>query len=205
MVSKAASDAADGSRNHTVLTAEAVWAALEDVADPEIPALSVVELGMVRDVEVEPAPRGESRGSGSRACGDGNEAGGAASEAGGARVRVDITPTFAGCPAFHAITEAVEARVRGLGAGEVRVRRVLSPAWSSDDMTDTARAKLKAFGLAPPEPHGGLLLPALDAPVPCPRCGSFDTELRNAFGSALCREIHTCRACGEPFERFKPL
>jgi len=171
-------------RSARALTPEAVWTALQDVADPEIPVLSVVELGMVRAVVLEPPA-----------------AGGAA----GARVRVDVTPTFAGCPAFHAISEAVRSRVSELGAAEVEVRRVLSPAWSSDDMTDTARTKLRAFGLAPPDPHGGLLLPALDAPVACPRCGSFDTELKNAFGSALCREIYTCRSCGEPFERFKPL
>jgi ring-1,2-phenylacetyl-CoA epoxidase subunit PaaD len=72
-------------------------------------------------------------------------------------------------------------------------------------MSDEARAKLRAFGLAPPRPHGGLVELELDAPVPCPRCGSPDTILRNAFGSALCREIRGCRACGETFERFKPL
>ncbi len=157
-------------------TPEAIWAALQDVKDPEIPVVSVVELGMVRAVEVT-----------------------------GTHVRVDITPTFAGCPAFHAIREAVGARIRELGADEVEVRRNLAPAWSSDDMSDAARAKLRAFGIAPPNAHHGLVLPELEAPVPCPRCHSFDTELRGAFGSALCREIYTCRACQETFERFKPL
>ena len=157
-------------------TLEAIWAALQDVKDPEIPVVSVVELGMVRAVEVE-----------------------------GTRVRVDITPTFAGCPAFHAIREAVSERILALGATEVDVRRRLAPAWSSDDMSDTARAKLRAFGIAPPNAHHGLVLPELEAPVPCPRCNSFDTEIRGAFGSALCREIYTCRACQETFERFKPL
>ena len=158
------------------LTPEAVWAALQDVKDPEIPVVSVVELGMVRDVVIT----------------DGN-------------VVVEITPTFAGCPAFDAIRDAVAARVRELGAASVEVRRRLSPAWSTDDMSDAARRKLHDFGLAPPQAHGGLLLPALEAPVACPRCGSLDTELRNAFGSALCREIYTCRSCRETFERFKPL
>jgi len=158
------------------LTPERVWAALAQVEDPEMPVVSIVDLGMVRAVEVD-----------------------------GGAVRVDVTPTFAGCPAFQAIRDAVATRVRGLGATAVTVRRVLSPAWSSDDMSDAARAKLRAFGLAPPDPHGGLLLPALEAPVACPRCGSLDTELTSAFGSALCREIYTCRACREPFERLKPL
>ncbi|MEJ2291086.1 MAG: phenylacetate-CoA oxygenase subunit PaaJ [Deinococcales bacterium] len=158
------------------LTPEAVWVALDDVKDPEIPVVSVVELGMVRDVTITEG-----------------------------HVVVDITPTFAGCPAFHAIREAVAERVRALGAEAVEVRRRLSPAWSTDDMSEAARTKLHDFGIAPPQPHGGLLLPALDAPVACPRCGSLDTELRNAFGSALCREIYTCRSCHETFERFKPL
>jgi ring-1,2-phenylacetyl-CoA epoxidase subunit PaaD len=157
-------------------TPEAVWAALQEVKDPEIPVVSVVELGMVRAVEVT-----------------------------GTHVRVDITPTFAGCPAFHAICAAVSDRIRTLGASEVEVRRQLAPAWSSDDMSDAARTRLHAFGIAPPRAHGGLVLPELEAPVACPRCGSFDTDLRGAFGSALCREIYTCRSCHETFERFKPL
>ncbi|MEJ2665753.1 MAG: phenylacetate-CoA oxygenase subunit PaaJ [Deinococcales bacterium] len=158
------------------LDAKTVWAALEDVKDPEVPVLSVVELGMVRDVAV--AAEG---------------------------VRVDITPTFAGCPAFVAIAEAVRERVSRLGAAAVEVRRVLSPAWSSDAITAAGRAKLHDFGLAPPAVHGGALLPALEAPVPCPHCGSLDTQLRSAFGSALCREFYTCRSCQEAFERFKPV
>ncbi len=158
------------------LTPDAVWAALDDVPDPEIPVVSVVELGMVREVRVD-----------------------------GDRVHVDLTPTFAGCPAFHAIRAAVEGRLAALGAREVEVHRRLAPPWSSDDLTDAARRKLADFGIAPPAPHGGAPLPLLDAPVACPRCGSLDTELTSAFGSALCREIHRCRSCLEPFERFKPL
>ncbi len=168
--------AAESLETGAPLTPEAAWAALQDVKDPEIPVVSVVELGMVRAVEVT-----------------------------GGHVRIDITPTFAGCPAFHAIREAVSARMRALGATEVEVRRRLAPAWSSDDMSDAARTKLRAFGIAPPRAHGGLVLPELEAPVACPRCSSFDTELRGAFGSALCREIYTCRSCQETFERFKPL
>ncbi len=158
------------------LAREAIWRALEDVMDPEIPVLSLVDLGIVRAVEVEDTA-----------------------------VRVDLTPTFSGCPAFEVMRREVAARVLALGASEVEVRRVLSPAWSTDEMSEGAREKLLRFGLAPPAPHGGLLELALEGPVPCPRCGSFDTVLHNAFGSALCREIHGCRACGETFERFKPL
>lgn len=154
----------------------AVWGALQAVKDPELPAVSLVELGVARAVVVD-----------------------------GSSVRVDLTPTFAGCPAFEVMRAEVEQRVRALGATAVEVRRVLAPAWSSDDVTPEGRRKLHAFGLALPRRHGGLLEIALEAPARCPRCASFDTELRNAFGSTLCREIHTCRACHETFERFKPL
>jgi ring-1,2-phenylacetyl-CoA epoxidase subunit PaaD len=163
-------------RRPAALDRETIWRALEDVMDPEIPVLSLVDLGIVRAVEVEDTA-----------------------------VQVDLTPTFSGCPAFEVMRRDVAARVLALGASEVEVRRVLSPAWSTDEMSEGGREKLLRFGLAPPAPHGGLLELALEAPVPCPRCGSFDTVLHNAFGSALCREIHGCRACGETFERFKPL
>lgn len=158
------------------LDVAAVWDALQAVKDPELPAVSLVELGVARAVAVD-----------------------------GSSVRVDLTPTFAGCPAFEVMRAEVEQRVRALGATAVEVRRVLAPAWSSDDLTPEGRRKLDAFGLALPRRHGGLLEIALEAPARCPRCASFDTELRNAFGSTLCREIHTCRACHETFERFKPL
>ncbi len=154
----------------------ALWRALQDVKDPEIPALSVVELGIVRAVHV---------------------------HEGGARV--DLSPTFAGCPAYTAMADAVRERLAALGLEPVEVRRALSPAWSTDDITDEGRRKLRAFGIAPPGVHGGLLEIELEAPVPCPRCGGLDTALRNSFGSTLCREIRTCRACQETFERFKPL
>ncbi|HEX7040789.1 MAG TPA: 1,2-phenylacetyl-CoA epoxidase subunit PaaD [Trueperaceae bacterium] len=157
--------------------AAAAWDALREVKDPELPAVDVVELGIVRDV---------------RAAGDAGP------------VEVTITPTFSACPALRVIEAEVRRAVEALGV-EARVVTALSPPWTSDDMTDEAREKLRAFGIAPPGRHGGLLEIALDAPVRCPRCGHPDTRLRNAFGSTLCREIRTCRSCGETFERFKPL
>jgi ring-1,2-phenylacetyl-CoA epoxidase subunit PaaD len=161
-----------------------VWQALEGVTDPEIPVLNIVEMGLVREVTV--SPSGDPAGTGQR-------------------VSVVITPTFSGCPALHVIQENVAHAVRATGASQVQVSTRLSPAWSTDEMTDGARTKLLKFGIAPPQPHGGLIQLALDAPVHCPRCGHPDTRLRNAFGSALCREIRTCQACHETFERFKPL
>lgn len=154
----------------------AVWQALATVTDPEIPVLNIVEMGLVREVSFV-----------------------------GGSVHVVITPTFSGCPALHVIEENVASAVRAAGFPHVEVTSRLSPPWSTDEMTDEARRKLEAFGIAPPQPHGGLLQIALDAPVRCPRCGHPDTRLRNPFGSALCREIRTCQGCQETFERFKPL
>lgn len=156
----------------------AVWRALASVTDPEIPVLNVVEMGLIRQVAVTEPQRD---------------------------VEVTITPTFSGCPALRVIEEEVAAAAQRAGAATVRVRTTLAPPWSTDDMTDEARRKLEAFGIAPPAPHGGLLQIAIDAPVRCPHCGHPDTRVRNAFGSTLCREIRTCAACHETFERFKPL
>lgn len=157
------------------------WEALRTVHDPEIPVLNIVEMGLVREVAHLPTDVG----------------------AGG--IRVVITPTFSGCPALHVIEENVATAVRAAGVEHVEVSTRLSPPWSTDEMTDEARRKLEEFGIAPPQPHGGLLQIALDAPVRCPRCGYPDTRLRNPFGSALCREIRTCQSCEETFEAFKPL
>ncbi|HET9027279.1 MAG TPA: 1,2-phenylacetyl-CoA epoxidase subunit PaaD [Trueperaceae bacterium] len=154
------------------------WEALSTVLDPELPAVNIVELGLVREVTATSAPDG---------------------------VLVAITPTFSACPAWHVIERNAVAALEAAGVGRVVVEKRIAPAWSSDDMTEGARAKLERFGIAPPAVHGGLVQLAIEAPVRCPRCGHPDTRLRNAFGSTLCREIRTCAACHETFERFKPL
>lgn len=159
-----------------MVTEAAVWQALAEIPDPEIPVVSLVELGVVRAVTVTAA-----------------------------EVQVDFTPTFSGCPALAAMRDAITARLTALGAPRVRVNTVLHPPWTSDWITEAARAKLKAFGLAPPVRHGGdLNLIFLDA-AQCPRCESHHTKLQNAFGATLCRMIYTCQACQEPFEQFKPI
>jgi ring-1,2-phenylacetyl-CoA epoxidase subunit PaaD len=158
------------------LPAEAVWQALRGVMDPEIPVVSVVDLGVIRSVEVA-----------------------------GGHVTVAMTPTFAGCPALAVMQAAVEQSVRGLGADSVEVRLQLTPPWTTDWMNDTARAKLKALGLAPPPVHGGLIQLILDEEATCPYCGSAQTELRNSFGPTLCRAIYYCNACQQGFEQFKAL
>ncbi|MCC7359500.1 MAG: phenylacetate-CoA oxygenase subunit PaaJ [Anaerolineales bacterium] len=154
----------------------AVWEALNEVMDPELPVVSVVELGMVRGVTVD-----------------------------GDRVTVALTPTFAGCPAQAVMQAAVAERVRALGPAAVTVTLQLDPPWTTDWIADTAREKLRRVGLATPRPHGGLIQLALDEPAVCPYCGSTQTDLRSAFGPTLCRAIYYCRACRQGFELFKPL
>ena len=173
-------------------TPDAVWAALNDVPDPEVPVISVVELGIVREVDV--APSGA--------------------------VRVTITPTYSGCPAMREIERDIRAALTQRGWSAVEIATAYTPAWTTDWMSDEAREKLRAYGIAPPRAGGGAALVTLRrAPragtlgpdvveqhqVPCPRCGSPDTRLQSAFGSTACKALHQCVACGEPFEEFKPI
>lgn len=153
-----------------------VWAALEQVKDPEIPVVSVVELGLVRQVGYQ----------------DG-------------RLIVTMTPSFAGCPALDVMQRQVASALAQIGFEQPEVRLVYQPPWSSDWITSAGRAKLKDFGLAPPPVHGGDLATALDLAAVCPYCESDQTALTNSFGSTLCRAIYVCGNCGQPFEQFKPL
>ncbi|MGH2536814.1 MAG: 1,2-phenylacetyl-CoA epoxidase subunit PaaD [Candidatus Promineifilaceae bacterium] len=157
-------------------TEKEVWQALKAVADPELPVISVVDLGVIRKVEVA-----------------------------GEAVRIAMTPTFSGCPAWDVMRREVEAAVRRLGPAEVSVETVLHPPWSSDWISAEGRARLRELGLAPPPRHSGRPEVAFLEPARCPDCGSERTTLTNAFGSGLCRALYVCQACGQPFERFKPL
>jgi ring-1,2-phenylacetyl-CoA epoxidase subunit PaaD len=160
----------------SVLTKEAVLQALEDVKDPEIPAISVVELGVIRAVDID-----------------------------GGRVTVDMAPTFAGCPALAVMQADIRSRLRQMGAAEVEVRLVLAPPWSSDWITEAGRIKLRSFGLAPPIQHGGLVQIMFADEATCPHCGSSDATLKNSFGPTLCRALYYCNRCQQPFEQFKAL
>jgi ring-1,2-phenylacetyl-CoA epoxidase subunit PaaD len=159
-----------------VLTQETILNALEEVKDPEIPAISVVELGLIRNVVVE-----------------------------GDRVVVSMTPTFAGCAALPVMQLAVKKRLQRLGAAEVDVRWVLSPPWTTDWISEAGRSKLKNFGLAPPRRHGGLIQIILSDEATCPYCGSSSATLKNSFGPTLCRALYYCNNCQQPFEQFKGL
>jgi ring-1,2-phenylacetyl-CoA epoxidase subunit PaaD len=162
--------------NHPIITATAIWAALQEVKDPEIPVISVIDLGLVRDVRIEEH-----------------------------RVVVCLTPTFLGCPAIDVIRAEIARRVRALGAREVEVELALYPPWTSDWITERGRDQLKTFGLALPVRHGGLIQIIFADEAVCPYCGSKHTEQKNAFGATLCRALYFCHDCQEPFERFKAL
>jgi ring-1,2-phenylacetyl-CoA epoxidase subunit PaaD len=161
-----------------VVTEAEVWEALAGIADPEIPVISLVELGVVRDVEVE----------------DG-------------RVRVEFTPTFLGCPALEVMRDQMAAKVRELGA-EPDIRVIADDSWSTDRITPAGREKLREAGFAPPAPRrvGAPSLVQLQrGPFRCPYCGSTDTELENIFGPTPCRSLRYCKTCRQPFEQFKTI
>jgi ring-1,2-phenylacetyl-CoA epoxidase subunit PaaD len=153
-----------------------VLAALNEIEDPEMPVVSIVELGIVRGVKLD-----------------------------GSRAEVTLAPTFSGCPALSMIQESVKAKVRGLGFSEVAVTLSLKPPWSSDWISEAGRAKLRKIGIAPPEMHGGNVLTVLEVPAQCPYCGSLNTTRKNSFGPTACRAIYFCNHCVQPFEKFKPL
>jgi ring-1,2-phenylacetyl-CoA epoxidase subunit PaaD len=161
----------------TVLDETAVRSALAEVPDPEIPIVSIVDLGMVETVDVGP---------------DG--------------IRVELLPTFVGCPALDVIRASVEERLASFGQ-PVEVRFGYSVPWTSERITAAGRERLRRSGFAPPQ-DGLAQLPVLvqlGTPVPCPHCGSRRTVLENAFGPTQCRAIHHCTACRQPFESFKPI
>ena len=152
---------------------ERAWAAAASVVDPEIPVLTIADLGILRDVKVA-----------------------------GGEVEVIITPTYSGCPAMHAIARELEAALKAAGFSMPEITTVLSPAWSSDWITEEGRAKLRAYGIAPPV-AGGPCTPFEEQQVACPRCNSENTERLSEFGSTACKALWRCRACAEPFDYFK--
>jgi ring-1,2-phenylacetyl-CoA epoxidase subunit PaaD len=151
------------------------------VPDPELPVVTIEDLGVLRDVRVED---------------DGH-------------VVVEITPTYSGCPAMEAIRADVLARLRAHGFDDAEVRLVLSPAWTTDWITDAGRAALREFGIAPPHPVDHATparhAVALTLSIRCPRCGSPDTREVSRFGSTACKSLWTCRSCLEPFDHVKAL
>jgi ring-1,2-phenylacetyl-CoA epoxidase subunit PaaD len=154
---------------------ELIWSWLSELPDPEVPVVSVVDLGMIRDVAVD-----------------------------GDTVEVSVAPTYSGCPATEVIEHDILVLLRDKGVANVRVRRVLTPAWTTDWITAEGRTKLLAFGIAPPSAAGGKRQLFGDRPaVACPRCRSVQTVQVSEFGSTACKASYKCQDCLEPFEYFK--
>ncbi len=156
---------------------------LDEVKDPEVPVLSIVELGIVRGVERV-----------------------------GTGAVVTVTPTYSGCPAMREIERDIRRALVERGVEPVEVRTTYAPAWTTDWISDTARVKLEAYGIAPPGWAGApgsttavVQLERRSTRVACPRCGSGETTLTSEFGSTACKSLRVCRACGEPFEEFKTI
>ncbi len=160
------------------------WAVLHGVPDPEVPAVSLCDLGIVREVR----------------------------EDGAGALEVVLTPTYSGCPATEMIEADVRAALDGAGLGPARVLLQRAPAWTTDWISESGREKLRAYGIAPPGPAGPQAVQPLRfmprrpaAPLPCPRCASTHTERLSAFGSTACKALWRCLDCQEPFEHFKPI
>lgn len=162
----------------TTLTSDVIERAIRDIPDPEIPVISIDDLGIVRGIAVEEGT-----------------------------VHVTITPTYSGCPAIQAITDQIVWTVGRHGL-EAQVHTQLSPAWTTDWMSEEGRESLRRFGIAPPtgtRPVGPVTVPLSVRRVACPTCGSSDTEELSRFGSTACKALRRCRACREPFEEFKTI
>jgi ring-1,2-phenylacetyl-CoA epoxidase subunit PaaD len=157
-----------------VTVVEEIRRAAGDIPDPEMPALTIADLGILRDVRVDPT----------------------------GHVDIDITPTYSGCPALDTIREDVERCIRDQGYPDVTVRVVLSPAWTTDWMSDAGRLKLREYGIAPPR-RQVFDMKMLQLAVPCPLCASPRTVEVSHFGSTQCQAVRQCAACGETFPHFK--
>jgi len=162
------------------ITTQQVYEWLSSVTDPEVPVLTILDLGIVRDVQV----------------GEGAD--------GGPEVTVAITPTYSGCPAMDVIAVNIRMALLSRGIRHINIENRLHPAWTTDWMTEEGKQKLQAYGIAPPQRKAADTLALFaDDKVPCPRCGSTDTELVSQFGATSCKALYRCLSCHEPFEHFK--
>jgi ring-1,2-phenylacetyl-CoA epoxidase subunit PaaD len=173
-------------------TVDQVWSWLSEIEDPEIPVISIVDLGIVRDVRCHADEDGE-------------------------QWEVTLTPTYSGCPATHVISQSVVEGLASRGVDRVRVSTRLSPAWTTDWLSDNGRQRLREYGIAPPVGlaaeqvidisrlgrGGARARPAVPSGLACPRCGSADVELTSPHGSTPCKALYKCRCCLEPFDYFK--
>ena len=161
-----------------------IWQLLEAVKDPEVPVLSVLDLGIVRDVKVVPYANAALQQQ---------------------QVIITITPTYSGCPAMDVISMDIRLKLIEKGYRNVVIQQSLSPAWTTDWMTEEGKQKLKAFGIAPPNPKQQFCTTEMfqQEAVQCPRCDSYHTELISQFGSTACKSMYRCLDCKEAFDHFK--
>lgn len=165
-------------------TAETIWKILGTVTDPEVPVLSILDLGIVRKIEVHDAL--------------------AKPPSGG--LSVFITPTYTGCPAMDVIRTNIRLALLENGFTNVEIKTILSPAWTTDWMTDDGKQKLKAYGIAPPNIQQQVCTPGVfqeEEAIQCPHCNAYNTQLISRFGSTPCKALYKCNDCKEPFDYFK--
>jgi ring-1,2-phenylacetyl-CoA epoxidase subunit PaaD len=160
----------------TDISVKNIWSVLEEVTDPEVPVLSIIDLGIVRDVRLQQE-----------------------------FVEVVITPTYSGCPAMDVIRTSIRLKLLENGYKDIRITTVLSPAWTTDWMSEAGKQKLAAYGIAPPHIKQQVCDSRLFAEesVACPRCGSYHTRRISEFGSTACKSLYQCNDCYEPFDYFK--
>ena len=159
------------------ISTQEIWKILETVTDPEVPVLSVIDLGIVRNVEINADD-----------------------------IIITVTPTYSGCPATEVINMFIKLALIENGYKNVQVKTVLSPAWTTEWMTETGKEKLKAYGIAPPKPMQVVCTPAHfqeEEAIECPHCNSYHTRLISRFGSTACKALYQCEDCKEPFDYFK--
>ena len=162
-------------QEHISAEEKKIWQLLQTVVDPEIPVLAITDLGIVRSVELYPLSAGEGWGG-----------------------AVIITPTYSGCPAMDAISIDIKLKLLEHGYKKIKITSVLSPAWTTDWMTEEGKIKLNAYGIAPPQ-----YSKAETAVIKCPQCHSSNTKLLSQFGSTACKALYQCNECKEPFDYFK--
>jgi ring-1,2-phenylacetyl-CoA epoxidase subunit PaaD len=158
-----------------VMTEEHIWDLLEDVPDPEVPVLSILDLGVVRGVHLIDAEN----------------------------VEIVITPTYSGCPAMDMISMGIRMKLLQEGFRNIHIKTQLSPAWTTDWMSESGKQKLKEYGIAPPVSHSADELFGEEPAIQCPQCGSMHTTLISQFGSTSCKALYRCEDCREPFDYFK--
>jgi ring-1,2-phenylacetyl-CoA epoxidase subunit PaaD len=160
------------------ISIKSIWKVLEAVTDPEVPVLSVIDLGIIRSIEIEPDKK----------------------------IKITITPTYTGCPAMDVISMNIRLALLENDFINIEIKTVLSPAWTTDWMTEQGKQKLKTYGIAPPHIKQQVCTPGLfqeEEAVECPHCNSYNTQIISRFGSTACKALYKCNNCKDPFDYFK--